>query len=64
MVLIALCPGEEHSGYQAFPGHYLPQLNASYCHLRWKELVFFWYKEHLRHAVEISQMMKATVDIS
>lgn len=34
MVLIALCPGEEHSGHQAFLGHYLPQLNASYCHLR------------------------------
>lgn len=29
------CPGGEQSRHQAFPGHYLPHLNTTYCFLRW-----------------------------
>lgn len=56
------CPGGEQSKHQAFPGHYLPQLNTNYCFLRWKNHSFpLNTTEHLRHAA-MSQMMIVTVD--
>lgn len=40
------CPGGEQSRHQAFPGHYLPQLNTNYCFLRWKIIHFLWIQQN------------------
>lgn len=41
------CPEGEQSRHQAFPGHYLPQLNTNYCYLRWKIIHFLWIQQNM-----------------